>query len=133
SVPGAAGETWMAVQAALQNGRRGLPGGSTLPRLLAEHRGVRNPRDLPRLTAASILVWADAHYRRTGRWPTSESGPIVDAPGETWRAVDTALKGGWRGQRGGSSLAHLLNKYRRMRSRDHTSSRTGSNSRSTTH
>jgi hypothetical protein len=114
AVRGSPGETWMAVQAALQNGRRGLPGGSTLPRLLAEHRGVRNPRDLPRLTAVSILMWVDKHYRRTGRWPTSESGPIVDAPGETWRAVDTALKGGWRGFGGGSSLARLLNKYRRM-------------------
>jgi hypothetical protein len=41
-VVGVPGETWMAVEAALDLGNRGLPGGSSLARLLAEHRGVRN-------------------------------------------------------------------------------------------
>jgi hypothetical protein len=36
------GETWQAVDAALYQGLRDLPGGSSLARLLAEHRGVRN-------------------------------------------------------------------------------------------
>ena len=34
----APGETWMAVQSALQHGHRGLPGGATLARLLRAHR-----------------------------------------------------------------------------------------------
>ena len=38
----------------------GLDGGSSLPRLLAEYRGVRNHRDLSDLTIEQILAWADA-------------------------------------------------------------------------
>jgi len=46
----APGETWKAISGALARGDRGLPGGSSLARLLAEHRGARNPSDLIRLT-----------------------------------------------------------------------------------
>jgi hypothetical protein len=42
-VYGAIGETWTAIYLALRNGNRGLPGGSSLAQLLAEHRGVRKP------------------------------------------------------------------------------------------
>src|SRR5215470_18089384 len=37
------GETWCAVNSALSKGERGLPGGSSLARLLAEHRDLRGP------------------------------------------------------------------------------------------
>ena len=37
-------ETWAAVDDALRVGRRGLPGGSSLPQLLARCRGVRCSR-----------------------------------------------------------------------------------------
>ena len=36
-VPGTPGETWMGIQTALYLGHRGLPGGSSLSRLLAEY------------------------------------------------------------------------------------------------
>jgi hypothetical protein len=36
------------------------------------------------------------------------SGPIPEAPGENWHAVNLALYNGHRGLRGGSSLAKLL-------------------------
>jgi hypothetical protein len=39
----------------------GLPGGSSLARLLARERGVRNRCGLPPLTEAAILRWARAH------------------------------------------------------------------------
>ena len=45
---------------------------------------------------------------RTGAWPTAASGAVADAPGETWRAVDAALRVGVRGLPGGTSLAQLL-------------------------
>jgi hypothetical protein len=109
----APGETWAAVDAALSLGNRGLPGGSSLAQLLQERRGVRNKARLPRLTAKKILAWADAHYRRTGRWQSCESGPIPEAPGETWLAVQMALVQGLRGLRGGSSLHLFLRKFRR--------------------
>lgn len=101
-------ETWLAVEMALRAGGRGLPRGGSLPRLLAEHRGVRNPQRLPPFTVERILAWADAHHARTARWPEATSGPITDAPGETWLAVDSALRLGKRGLTGRSSLARLL-------------------------
>jgi hypothetical protein len=111
----APGETWLRVSTALQKGQRGLPGGSSLARLLEAERGVRNEKNLPPYTAEQILTWADAHHRRTGRWPTVKSGPIEEAPGETWMAVQSALDQGKRGLPGGSSLARLLEKHRGKR------------------
>ncbi|MBI3822620.1 MAG: hypothetical protein HY289_08070 [Planctomycetes bacterium] len=104
----APGENWHAVGANLHHGGRGLPAGSSLPRLLQEHRGVRNHKALPRLTCARILRWARAHRRRTGHWPTRQSGPIPDAPQETWGAINSALQIGGRGLPAGSSLARLF-------------------------
>jgi hypothetical protein len=114
-IPEAPGETWAAVDAALHDGGRGLPGGSSLPRLLAEHRGRRNVAALPPLTPASILQWADAHHARHGRWPAVRSGPVEAAAGETWAGVDAALRSGVRGLPGGSSLTRLLAEQRQMR------------------
>jgi hypothetical protein len=104
----APGETWMAVHIALNKGRRGLPGGSSLACLLAAERGARHKNDLPKLTKRQIMSWAVAHHARTGHWPDRNSGIIPDAPGETWSGVAYAL---WKGRRGlsiGSSLGQLL-------------------------
>ena len=101
-------ETWLAVESGLRNGLRGLPGGSSLAELLAEKRGVRNRGSLPRLEKSEILAWAKSHYEHTGRWPTGYSGPVVEAPGETWKAVEMALYQGQRGLRGRSTLSQLL-------------------------
>ncbi|MDB5307939.1 MAG: hypothetical protein JWO38_2141 [Gemmataceae bacterium] len=114
-IPEAPGERWAAVDAALRSGTRGLPGGDSLARLLARRRGARNHADRPPLTTAQILAWADAHYRRTGDWPTAGSGAVADAPGETWCAVAHALRDGRRGLPGGSSLARLLEAERGVR------------------
>jgi len=110
----APGETWDGVSAALTKGLRGLPGGSSLPRLLAARRGIRNRVAPPTLTIKQIVGWADAHYEATGRRPTASSGIIADATDqETWRAIDNALRAGRRGLPGNSSLAQLLDAYRR--------------------
>ncbi len=123
-VKGGTGETWSAIGNALVHGGRGFPGGYSLARLLVEHRGVHNRADLPRLTIAQVLRWADAHRERTGRWPHGRLGAVEDAPGETWHGIDVALKGGGRGMRGGASLSRLLHKHRHvpkgMRSRPMT-------------
>ncbi|HEV3383255.1 MAG TPA: hypothetical protein VG097_00500 [Gemmata sp.] len=108
-------QTWYAIQSALQHGGRGLPGGSTLARVLAEHRGRRNKLDLSKLNVKLILKWADAHHKRYGKWPLVKSGPILNAPGETWSAVNSALERGIRGLDGGSSLARLLAQRGRKR------------------
>src|SRR5262249_25265623 len=110
---GGTGQTWRSVDEALYRGQRGLSGGSSLPQLLAQHRGVRNHLQAPRLTIQQILAWADLHFRRTGKWPTKNSGPVEDTPGETWLAINTALARKLRGLRVRSSLARLLDQYRR--------------------
>jgi hypothetical protein len=111
-IAGTDGETWCAVDDALRCGLRGLPSGSSLAKLLEVQRGVRNPRHPPRLTIARILAWAEAHLRRTGRWPGHGAGPIPEAPGETWNAIALALLRGTRGLPGGESLHQLLQRLR---------------------
>ncbi len=114
-IVGSLGEKWRLVDQALRRGDRGLPGGSSLARLLAEHRGVRNLSDPRPLTHEQILEWADSHFRRNGRYPSNGSGPVVDAPGETWAAIDAALSWGRRGLPGGESLARLFVEHRKAR------------------
>jgi hypothetical protein len=97
---------------ALRDGRHGLPGGSTLARLLLEHRGRKPRRRGGPLTEERILQWADAHRARTGCWPSAGSGEIVEAPTDTWRRVDFSLRFGHRGLPGGDSLAQLLRRER---------------------
>jgi hypothetical protein len=113
-IDGAPGETWLSIQHALQRGKRGLPRGSSLPRLLTEHRSVRNHLDVPPLTVSQILAWADAYYARHQEWPQVRSGLIGEAPGETWARVETALRQGNRGLAGGSSLYQLIKEHRKV-------------------
>src|SRR5262249_51619781 len=108
SIEGAGGETWAGVDSALFKGRRGFSGGSSLAKFLAEKRGVRNEKELPLLSEQQILNWADSYFAEGGELPKRESGPIAGTNGETWNAVDSALKTGRRGLSGGSSLAQLI-------------------------
>jgi hypothetical protein len=107
-IPESRGMTWKAVDAVLRRASHGLPAGSSLARLLVEHRGMRSRINRPRLTEAIVLTWADRHRQRTGDWPCMASGPVADAAGETWHALDMALRAGYRGLPGGSSVSRLL-------------------------
>lgn len=102
----------MRVTTALREGLRGLPGGNSLAQLLAARRGVRNHLRLPRLATKQIAAWAGAHRDREGEWPTVRSGPVPEAPGETWKGINVALFKGLRGLPGGSSLPRLLRTLR---------------------
>lgn len=115
AVQGSSGESWLGINSALDTGRRGLKGGSSLAQLLAKHRNKPNPMALPRLTIKQILAWADAYDWRNGKWPKKSSGPIPGSSRETWSKMDTALHEGLRGLSGGSSLPQLLAKHRGVR------------------
>jgi predicted helicase len=78
----ASGEKWMNIHGALYEGRRGLPGGSSLAQLLLEKRGVKNVNAPSRLTIEQILKWADEHRQKTGNWPNTKSGEVPDISGE---------------------------------------------------
>ena len=97
------GETWLAVEAALSFGLRGFSGSSTLLRLLAAKRG-RYHRDDSRFTIEQILAWAHAWHKRTGEWPTKESGTIPHTGGMRWISVELALVNGRGDIPSGSSL-----------------------------
>ena len=110
-VRGERGETWLGVNEALRFGRRGLPAGATLAKRLAQHCGAPYRAKRGRLNEKQICQWAENHYRRTGRWPSHASGRVRGARGETWLAIDSALRGGFRGLRDNSSLAKFLDKH----------------------
>jgi hypothetical protein len=114
AIPGTRGEAWRSVAIALWQGHRGLPGGDTLARLLARRLGVRNWADVPVLDLGQVLAWAEAHRRRTGRWPHGDAGDIPGT-GETWAGLEAALANGHRGLPGGLTLAGLLRRQRRRR------------------
>jgi hypothetical protein len=92
----APGEQWELINNALHTGYRGLVGGSSLVRLLDEKRGVRNePVRLGPLTDEQIRLWADRHCERVGSWPKYYSGPIAEAPDETWgESITPCERGG---------------------------------------
>jgi len=105
-------ETWSAVNRALRDGTRGLPGGSTLAQLLKVERNLRNGARLNNLRIETILEWADEHHARTGKWPAANSGVVQVSPGEHWYALNSALISGGRGLSPGTSLARVLQQYR---------------------
>lgn len=109
----ARGESWKRIDRALRSNGRGLPH-TTLIRLLAERAGVRNkvrPGPLPERTIWALVV---AHRKRTGEFPTRDSGPVVEAPGESWSAIDGALKHKCRGLERGETLREFIQRKRRL-------------------
>jgi hypothetical protein len=116
AIPGESGETWRGVETALLYGKRGFQSGSSLAQLFALYRARRNHLDQRPYKITEILAWADGHFRRTGRWPKHNSGTVFEAPHESWRKVDAALRAGTRSLPGGSSLTKLLVDERGIRS-----------------
>ena len=71
-VGGVDDETWSAIDTALRRGRRGLPGGSSLARLLAEERGVTEGAN-PESPAERLRAWEAEQFptRRPRRRPAA--------------------------------------------------------------
>jgi superfamily II DNA or RNA helicase len=124
TIPGTQ-DSWASIDGALRAGRRGLRR-SSLAELLEKHRGIRNHLNAPPFTIKQILRWADRHKRKTGEWPTAESGPIVGVKHEKWANVQAALSLGTRGLPGADSLARLLERERGVRNRLNTPKLTSS-------
>src|SRR5450432_3058599 len=95
-IPGSLGETWQKIDLALRRGGRGLPFKSSLAMVLFECCGVRNRVRLPRLSNRLILEWADDHHSRKGALPNTNSGKVLCAADETWRAIVSDLRNGRR-------------------------------------
>jgi len=105
-------ERWDNVDQLLRLGLRGLKKSGSLTALLARRRGVERHHSVRKpLTEQKILGWADDFCRCHGFYPPVSA---VDPPaaGETWRSIDSSLRSGTRGLRGGSSLWQLLKENR---------------------
>lgn len=102
--------TWASIDNALRIGGRGLPGGSTLARLLVEKRGARK-QPYCKLTLRIIIKWAKQHRRKFGFWPNAHSGPVDGVPGESWSGINLALTTSLRGLPRGFTLSSLLVKH----------------------
>jgi len=62
---------------------------------MTKRRQLNGDRRLrPVLSIPLILAWADAYHKRSGKWPKKTSGRIGGALGDTWTAVEMALRGG---------------------------------------
>lgn len=84
---------------------------------MAAQRKSQSKRRSSVLSAIEIIHWADMFQRRVGRWPKKRDGEVTGLPFTTWRQIDNALVYGFRGLRGGTSLARFLEKHRSVRSR----------------
>jgi hypothetical protein len=113
SVSPSVNESWRAIQMALWQGHRGLPGGKTISRLLIKHERKR-PYYGRLLSERIILTWADAYFAAHGKWPAQKTpGSVAPSVDDSWNIIDAALNQGLRGLPGGSSLHKLLKKHKR--------------------
>ena len=107
AIPGS-GRTWLAIDSALRRGCCGLPGGTSLSKLLAQKRGAPAGRRPPNLSEEQVLAWADAYFAVQGKWPGEDSGSI---PGtrETWPGIASMLLG--RAVAAFATVRHLPNSW----------------------
>lgn len=108
-INGHEGDTWAGYDICLRDGLRGLPGGTSLAKLLTQQCGFVYRLNRPILTEDYILEMAELHKSRTGKWPTQRSGSVFGGhSGDNWALYETLLRKGGRGLPGGNSLARLI-------------------------
>jgi hypothetical protein len=76
---------------------------------MGNHRGSKPAAPL---TEDLILAWSDAYFARTGFRPHRQAGAAALPAGESWVALDAALRVGCRGLPGGDTLRELLRRHR---------------------
>ncbi len=89
-------ETWGGIELALTRCQRGVKKKTSLADLRKKYLGVVNPQDQAPLTLQWIRKQIHLYFRKTGRWPNTQSGGISGTT-ETWQKVASALWGGLRG------------------------------------
>ena len=104
--------TWRAVDAALTVGCRGLTGGSSLANYIKEVFDVRKKTKKREIKITDIHLYVQSYHKEHSKWPSSLSGNVKNTD-LTWSIIDSALRRGNRGLKGGSSLAIFLNQYYR--------------------
>jgi hypothetical protein len=106
------GYTWITIDSALTHCSQGITAKSSIAKLISKHLGVRYKGDLPDFSEEKIVEWAKKYFLVHNKYPSIRTKPSDWLPeGETWIALDIALKRGTRGLPGGSSVAKLFEKY----------------------
>jgi hypothetical protein len=108
---GNSGDNWALYENLLREGGRGLPGGSSLARLICSKHPYIHSKNKPGLTEYFIVERASDFRNKHGYYPIVRSGLVEGGyPGDTWFGYDRALLDGNRGLPGGDSLKKLLNR-----------------------
>ena len=107
------GITWHALDLALTLGWRGLPGNSSLSKLLGERFGIVNKTNTKQYTEKKIKQWIKRYIKDHGVFPIYESGLVEYAEPDGfipihWAAINTILRTGGRGLLGNKSLKKLM-------------------------
>lgn len=111
---GQPGVYWSLVDRCLRHGGCGLRGGTTLSLLMRKtsdgelHHGPHKRS----LTVRQVLEWADQFHMRTGKWPTTASGRVAEAPDIKWSTVHQRLKRGDVEPARKTTLVRLLREQR---------------------
>lgn len=109
SIPSMGSETFMSIDTALREDRRGFEGFKSLSDLLAKYKLKRNHKDLPNISIKEIEEWMLRFYSMYQRWPTAGDKDIFDT-GEKWSNLNACLHRGARGLPKGSSLSKIKKK-----------------------
>jgi hypothetical protein len=112
---------WSLVDRCLRYGGCGLRGGTSLSLLMRKTSGGELHHGPPKrsLTVRQILEWADQHHMRTGKWPTTTSGRVAEAPDIKWSTVHQRLKRGDVEPSRPTTLVRLLREQRGVCGRRH--------------
>ena len=90
-------ETFMSIDTAIRDNRRGLSNLVSLDNLLFRKRGKRSNQNLPKITLKQVKDWMVDWYHKNNKWPTSTDGEIPDSDGEKWSNINAVLHRGGRG------------------------------------
>jgi hypothetical protein len=90
-------ETFMSIDTAIRENRRGLTGLVSLAHLLFKKRGKRTNKNLPKIKIKQIKDWMIAWHNHYQKWPTATDGEIPNSSGEKWSNINATLHRGGRG------------------------------------
>jgi len=109
-VPGFPDETWVLIDSAGHEGRRGLAPGESLARIVEPLREELKLHDPTRLSHSRIIGAIREYYGLHGRLPSEYTqGEVPGIPGTSWKALSQSCRDGYRGlPEGGPTLGQIL-------------------------
>ncbi len=117
-VPGLNGDTWFSIDDAARHGRRSLTQGTSLSKILAPLKIELNLANT--LSEDAIIEAAQTFFSIHGKVPNVKTKePVPGMKGETWRALNAAGAGGYRGLKKGRTLAVILGRVKDDRKQEY--------------